>query len=554
MRFKKAGRLASRAAKVFLVAAMGAATQAWCQDSTNAPAVSNSQDPLLDLLIQKGILSQQEAGRVQAEADARRTNNAPQVQPSKWTISPAIRNVELYGDMRVRYEARSAEDPGGDSVNLQRFRYALRFGLRGNLFDNFSYGFRLDTGPNGRSPWVTFGTSTSSSTSIYNGPFGKSTAGINVGQLYIGWHPEDWVNVTVGKMPNPLFTSTMVWSANINPEGAAEQFKYTVGPADLFANFAQFLYQDMNPDSESADLSPVGLANNKEIFQIAWQAGFDYHITPNFTAKIGSTIYSYYGLRQSTAATVATSSPYFGDPYIGEGTFGGPGSAPPSGQGFSTTVYGDSGFGFGSATPGHGSVNYPNNQVGLNDLLVLEIPFQANYKFKGMDAHVFGDYAYNLDGAARAQAAASGYAAYLKTLTPPVINGFSAQTSDVKAYQIGFGIGSDDVQYGPQQGLVYGTSSPKHAWEVRTYWQHIEQYSLDPNLLDLDFFNGLENLQGIYVAASYAFTGNVIGTFRYGHASRINDQLGTGGSSGDIPQINPVNNYDIYQADLTVRF
>jgi hypothetical protein len=72
--------------------------------------------------------------------------------------------------------------------------------------------------------------------------------------------------------------------------------------------------------------------------------------------------------------------------------------------------------------------------------------------------------------------------------------------------------------------------------------------------LDLDFFNGLENLQGIYVAASYAFTGNVIGTFRYGHASRINNMLGTGGSSGDIPQINPVNDYDIYQVDLTVRF
>jgi hypothetical protein len=551
MRFKRAGRLTTQVAKVFLMAAMSAATRVWGQDATNAPAVSNARDPLLDLLIQKGILTQQEAGRVQAEAAAMGTNNTPQMPPSRWTISPAIKGMELFGDMRVRYEARSAEDPEGNSINLQRFRYSLRFGLRGDLFDDFYYGFRLETGSNPRSPWVTFGTSTTSSTSYLYAPYGKSNAGINVGQLYIGWHPEDWVNVTVGKMPNPLFTSTMVWSANINPEGAAEQFKYAVGPADFFANFAQFLYQDENT---APTTSFVGLQDNnsKGIFQIAWQAGFDYHITTNLTAKIGSTIYSYYGLSRSTASSGTTTSPYFGDPYVGEGTFGGPGSSSPTVP--VTTVYGVSGFGVGSSTPGDGSVNYPNNQVGLNDLLVLEIPFQVDYKFKGMDAHLFGDYAYNLDGAQRAQAASAGYAQYLAGLNSPSIKSFSPQTGDVHAYQIGVGIGSDDVPYGPEQGLVYGTSSPRHAWEVRTYWQHIEQYSLDPNLLDLDFFNGLENLQGIYVAASYAFTGNVIGTFRYGHATRINDALGTGGSSGDIPQINPVNDYDIYQADLTVRF
>ena len=55
----------------------------------------------------------------------------------------------------------------------------------------------------------------------------------------------------MGKMPNPLYTTTLVWNGNISPEGAAEQFKYTVGPADFFANFGQFLYQDMNPISAS---------------------------------------------------------------------------------------------------------------------------------------------------------------------------------------------------------------------------------------------------------------------------------------------------------------
>ena len=97
-------------------------------------------------------------------------------------------------------------------------------------------------------------------------------------------------------------------------------------------------------------------------------------------------------------------------------------------------------------------------------------------------------------------------------------------------------------------------TSRKHAWEVRTYWQHIEQYALDPNLLDSDFFEGRANLQGFYAAAAYGLTDNVIGTIRYGYAQRINDKLGTGGSNQDIPQMNPISRYNIFQVDLTLRF
>jgi hypothetical protein len=119
----------------------------------------------------------------------------------------------------------------------------------------------------------------------------------------------------------------------------------------------------------------------------------------------------------------------------------------------------------------------------------------------------------------------------------------------VKAYQIGFGIGSED-----SLGLVYGSVSKKHAWEFRTYWQHVEQYALDPNLLDSDFFEGRGNMEGFYAALAYGFTDNVIATFRYGYASRINSKLGTGGSNLDIPQINPIEHYHLLQLDMTVRF
>ena len=59
----------------------------------------------------------------------------------------------------------------------------------------------------------------------------------------------DWLELTVGKMPMPLYVTPMIWDSDINPEGAAEKFKYSMGNVDLFATFGQFMYQDGNPDN-----------------------------------------------------------------------------------------------------------------------------------------------------------------------------------------------------------------------------------------------------------------------------------------------------------------
>ena len=107
---------------------------------------------------------------------------------------------------------------------------------------------------------------------------------------------------------------------------------------------------------------------------------------------------------------------------------------------------------------------------------------------------------------------------------------------------------------GNNLGLVYGTTSKKGTWEARAYWQHVEQYALDPNLLDSDFFEGRGNMQGVYTAFAYSFTDAMIGTIRYGWAERINNQLGTGGFNADLPLPNPINRYQLVQMDMTWRF
>jgi Putative porin len=555
MQLIKAKRQTSRAAGILMMAIVNVAIQSWGADS------SNTTDPLLDLFIKKGFVTQKEADQVEAEAQAMSTNTTqmPSMPISRWKISNAIKQLELFGDVRLRYEDRSAEDSADNRIGLQRWRYSVRVGLRGDIFDDFYYGVRLDTGANPRSAFVTAGTSASGGP--YQGPFGKSNAGINIGQVYLGWKPWDWLNLTVGKMPNPLYTTPMVWSGNLNPEGFAERFKYNVGSVNFFATFGQFLYADLNPNTASAGFLGLGTSpgssapgigqTTDNIFMFAWQGGFNYQITTNVSAKVAATLYNYLGVQSSSGTTAE--SPFFGDPYVGEGAYYYY-AVQNNGQ---TPAPGYSGYNpgydfYNPNIPGSGSISFPFNQVGLNHLLVLELPFEFDFKISQLDARVFGDFAYNLEGAQRAEDAANAYKNILTFLDQQnhvPFPTFPAQKNDVKAYQIGFDIGSHG-----SLGMVNGTVSKRHAWEIKTYWQHIEQYSLDPNLLDTDFFEGVENLQGIYLGAAYGLTDNLSVAFRYGHAWRINDLLGTGGSGQDIPQMNPINDLNIYQVDLTLKF
>jgi hypothetical protein len=505
--------------------------QTTAKAKTQAEAKTNTppNDPLVDLLVKKGFVTLEEAQKLRSESDSLKTNNDASF--SKWKISDGIKSVELYGDVRMRYETRDVRTPVSSKLDLDRFRYALRLGLRGDLAGGFYYGLRLETASNPRSPWVTLGTSTSGSP--YQGPFGKSTSGIDVGQIYLGWRPNSNIDIALGKLSNPLYTTPMVWDTDINPEGAAEHFKYAIGPAEFFATFSQFLYQDDNPSESTLGLlgpNDTGHVGNT-LFMMAWQGGVKYQLSKNISFKGAGTLYNYISHGTNNLGSPpgpSPGTPGFSDTYVGEG--------------YGIPVIGASGYG----NPASTADGFYYNQTGVNNLLVLEFPFEVNFKLLKHQARVFGDFAENLDGAARAEAAVAAAAnpnIYFNTLNIPL------QRNQYHAYQFGLAVGNGD-----DLGLVYGSAPKKGAWEARFYWQHVEQYALDPNLLDSDFFEGRGNMQGFYTAFSYGFTGAMIGTVRYGYASRIDKELGTGGSNQDVPQVNPIDQYNLLQLDLTMKF
>jgi putative porin len=438
----------------------------------------------------------------------------------KWKLFPAITELELFGDLRLRYEYRGGRLPdhfqfGQDNANdwqeRERERYRLRIGLRGTLLDDWFFGVRLETGAGPRSTNVTFGADTSTTSPGGGGPFAKGDDGVFVGQAYGGYKGFPGFTFTGGRMPNPFIYTRMVWDDDINPEGLAEQWKhtFTIGggdaapvsyskdgknvapprPAeplvkiDVFANFGQFVYDDSNPSNPigppPTTTQPIGgetqqtpLAN---AFMLGWQVGAKFDFPHIGYFQLAPTLYNYTG--DGNTFNVHFS----GDPPI-------------SGE--------------------------AQNQTGINSLLVLDIPAEIGWKVGKIPMRIFGDFATNFDADDRATAA-----------------GHPDKGGQRYAYQAGLGIGQ---------------LKKKGDWQIEGYWQHQEQFSLDPNLVDNDLFNSQLNLQGVVVRAGYMLTDAVLFNVTYSYAWRINGRLGTGGN-GDIT-INPLDQYQLFQANLNFNF
>jgi len=480
------------------------------------PAFADTET-LLDKLHEKGVLSDEEYQEMRTEARADRRAQAlkdakedekkqqPPGDTGKVKISESIKSVELYGDLRLRYEDRmgqsNAPSVGAasgtplvtpDAFDRQRWRYALRLGIRGDASENFFYGLRLDTSTNPRSPWVTFG----DDSLLGPGPSARNADGISVGQAFVGWRATDWLTIQAGKGPNLLMTSPMVWDPDISPEGLTERINYKVNDAfTAFATFGQWMYQDFNPDNTTA--SSPGF-NKQDLFMYAWEVGAQYKISDSSSLRGAVNYYTYSGGKNS---------------------------------GFNATFTGQ------PTVTANGNFNNPANQIGVNDLSVIEVPLEYKFPLSRYSAMLYGNIAKNLDGANRATHA-----------------GKSAYGDQDMAYQAGFSIGSPGLVYGPTQGPVYGTSAKKGTWEARTYVQRVEQYALDPNLLDSDFFEGRTNMQGYYLAFAYTPADALITTVRYGQGKWYNQALGTGGDNPDLAALNPITNWKLVQFDLTLRF
>ena len=528
---------------------------------------------LLDALVQKGVLSNQEAKEIEAKEEKDYSTPAE----SKIHLGPSIKSITFYGDLRLRYELRDGTTPAGftgnggafittkNSEDRNAWRYRLRFGLKGELYDDFFFGIRAATNPYyNRSGNVTLGHSDS------GGPFGKAYSIPAIDLVYLGWHATQDITLTGGQMPNPFYTTSMIWSDDLNPAGAAEQYDHTFDNGlELFATAGQFVYQAAAGNGITNGLSSTPTTTFNNTFMYGEQIGLKYNFDKNTFFKAGATMYTYSGTRGSGATTVA--GLYSTSPIVLGST-----STPAGAENNSPSYFNGPFVGAGSAPL--------TNVSGINDLAVLEAPMEFDFKIgpgvhtshhvgdpndmkdSGVDEssgwvlpmRIFGDFAYNFEADERADQArvaidsigtgtgnvgvtAPGGGANTTLIDSPTFQGVLTSGKgflDQAAYEV---------------GVEAGQLKKKGDWDEKLYWQSTGYYAVDPNLTDADIFNAATNMEGVIVSVSHNWTDGLSSTLRYAYANPVNEKMATPNVNQDL-QLGDIKQYNLFQADLMWKF
>jgi polyhydroxyalkanoate synthesis regulator phasin len=315
-----------------------------------ASAMADSTFDLVDALVKKGVLTEEEAIPLLKGREADIAAADKKIKKGRVSISDVIDSAELYGDIRVRAEYRQGEDDRPTSIDEERTRgrYKVTFGVKTKA-DDFYTDLAFAMGKAGRSDNATFAGGDNKG----NGNNGKEA--LFVKTAMVGWNATDWLTLEAGRIKNPLYTTPMVWDGDLTFEGLAEKVQFNFGNIDVFGNFVQSQYiGDRKNFSNGA-----GNATTNEI--LAFQGGAKFKITDSVSAKAALTYTTYTN---------------------GDG----------GGADFAPAVGGGTGLG--------------SNVTSVNDISTIEIPAEISFKTANdIGLKVFADYVHNLDGSDREDAA-----------------------------------------------------------------------------------------------------------------------------------------------------
>ena len=142
-----------------------------------------------------------------------------------WKINSAMaekdKRLRFSGDIRLRYEKDFFDGNNADfaqpadptklmnsKVNQDRFKYRVRFGAEAMVNEQMDAVIRLASGSasNPVSSNTTIGDTMNKDAVLFD-------------LAYLKWRPEKWITVYGGRMPNPWFSSDLVWDNDLNFEG-----------------------------------------------------------------------------------------------------------------------------------------------------------------------------------------------------------------------------------------------------------------------------------------------------------------------------------------------
>ena len=510
---------------------------------------AQSDGALLDALVKKGVLSDQEAEDIRAtEAKDYATTPADKI-----AISDYVQRIKFYGDARFRYEYIDEEPQAARAISgtgtvgaaaarvsrdntVDRYRYRLRAGVDITFTDNFTGGFELESN-----------TADDSANQSFGNAFSKASA--NIGLVYLQWKPLDFLTVTGGKFKNPLYTTDLTWDPDINPEGGAEALSWTIplgggsepapashdakdmkdakaiqapvesAPSQMSLTIgltaAQLIYagnQSFNSDpgslasgsstatSGAAGTQPGGPAANKDVWQFVEQVPVQFNYDKNTFVKV---------------------APGF-DSYMSGGSSGIPNS-------FVNGTSGDTGW------TGGGTLSFFGPNV-ADHLEIFQAPGEVDWKLWDIPFKVYWDFDLNTDGKDRVQDILLG------ANNPNVVargGGLTAAQAAANRATIAQNTAlGDNVAW--LAGLQVGQNKKKGDWSIRGDFRQVGLGAIDPNENDSDWGDSFLNQQGIKIQSTYNFTDFLTGSLTYYNTWNYKENLLDGSTPGQTPNTLPL--------------
>ncbi len=229
------------------------------------PAQAAEVDVLINKLVEKGILSPQEAEvlliemqKEGARQDKTVKETAEQVaketaektvkkESQTWAKVPSwVNRIHFKGDFRLRYQYQDKEKDDGTKTNRNRGRYRWRFGAIADVTEDkkWQVGFGLCSGSG--DPRSTNQTFTNS----------FETPDARIDYAYAQFKPWDFLKIIGGQMKNPIYKpKDLMWDSDIRPQGGAIPFYYKINSMfDVWVNPALFVLSEFKSEEETATM------------------------------------------------------------------------------------------------------------------------------------------------------------------------------------------------------------------------------------------------------------------------------------------------------------
>ncbi len=163
--------------------------------------------------------------RVRHQADRPDKNNPSPQDLLSASLQGTTRAVDLAAGNAAGLATASTQD------DRDRLRLRARLGINAKVNDQVTVGLRLATGS---------ATDRVSTNQTLGQNFNRYA--FLVDRAYLKYDPVEWASLSAGRMPNPWFSTDMIFSDNLNFEGLAASFKLQARPNATFLPYATLGY------------------------------------------------------------------------------------------------------------------------------------------------------------------------------------------------------------------------------------------------------------------------------------------------------------------------